>query len=102
MTEPTTYRAQITLRPGVGWVLFVMVPGRVADWPTQDFLTIDGRPPTIADRSRALESLGYRLADPAAAWEWVETQDGAECAPQTGDAPVNLSAAVTVVATDAP
>jgi hypothetical protein len=97
MTEPTTYRAQVTRRRGVGWLLFVVVPGLVGDWPTTDFLTIDGHPPTLADRARALESLGYRLADPGAVWEWMETQDGAECSPQTGDEPVELSASVQVV-----
>ncbi|MFI9367010.1 DUF6303 family protein [Kitasatospora sp. NPDC053057] len=69
-----TYRAQLVSNQpdNPGWRLFVMVPGRVADWPEAAWST--GNPPTIQQRGVALEDMGFQYATGAPEWDWCETQ----------------------------
>ncbi|MEU9699422.1 DUF6303 family protein [Streptomyces sp. NPDC047981] len=64
----TTITAHLTSRHD-RWRLFVLLPGPVADWPEHDLGT--GDVPTIRERSRALNALGYVFTDDAE-WSWTE------------------------------
>ncbi|MFD3944076.1 DUF6303 family protein [Streptomyces sp. NPDC058579] len=52
------------------WRLYVLLPGPVADWPEYDLGS--GEMPTVRERSRALNALGYVFTD-GAEWRWTET-----------------------------
>ncbi|MGW6567801.1 DUF6303 family protein [Streptomyces sp. NPDC054975] len=52
------------------WRLYVILPGPVADWPEYDLGA--GEVPTVRERSRALNALGYVFTD-GAEWRWTET-----------------------------
>ncbi|KOY59064.1 DUF6303 family protein [Streptomyces sp. XY332] len=54
---------------GGRWRLFVTLPGRGAHWPTHYFA--GQAAPSVQERSRALTSLGFALAD-GAEWSWTE------------------------------
>ncbi|MGW3045837.1 DUF6303 family protein [Kitasatospora sp. NPDC001159] len=68
----TTYRATFAKGPKGTWHLFVVLPGSVADWPTEEFGTTDI--PTVEARAEALDVLGYETTAPAGAivWDWHE------------------------------
>ncbi|WP_149826915.1 DUF6303 family protein [Streptomyces tailanensis] len=55
---------------GPCWQLFVVMTGRVGDWPVFTWPT-STPVPTVEERAAALISLGYRLAD-GGEWEWCE------------------------------
>ncbi|CBG72642.1 conserved hypothetical protein [Streptomyces scabiei 87.22] len=73
-------RAQITQRccgttapektAGPCWQLFVVMTGRVDDWPVFTWPTSAPVPP-VEERTAVLAALGYRLSDDAE-WEWCE------------------------------
>ncbi|WP_367131546.1 MULTISPECIES: DUF6303 family protein [Streptomyces] len=52
------------------WRLYVVLYGET-HWPTFEWERID-RLPTLAQRERALEGLGYELV-PGRCWEWTES-----------------------------
>ncbi|MEU4120553.1 DUF6303 family protein [Kitasatospora sp. NPDC028055] len=69
----TTYRAQLAKNADGTWRLFVVLPGRVADWPTEEFGTAEI--PTVEARAEALEMLGYEAPAGAVTWDWAEDVD---------------------------
>ncbi|WP_354641088.1 DUF6303 family protein [Kitasatospora camelliae] len=70
----TTYRVVLAQGPRGNWRLFVALPGRVADWPTEEFAGT--AIPSVSARAAALGRLGYRLAA-GAFWGWDEDSDTA-------------------------
>ena len=68
MTEPTTYQATLSRGPHGHWRLFVVLPGRVADWPSEEFT--GEAIPTVYARAAVLEELGYETVDDE--WHWTE------------------------------
>jgi hypothetical protein len=83
-----TLTAQMS-HTGRAWRLYVVLYG-VPDWPTFRWERT-GPVPTVAERRRALASLGYEVA-PGAVWSW--TEDSRD--PDDDGTPVVLIAAVTV------
>ncbi|MFP8961938.1 DUF6303 family protein [Streptomyces nanhaiensis] len=84
-----TFTAQLATRGG-RWHLYVALPGTGERWPEHDFgprTTV----PTLAERSRALNALGYTLTDDAE-WTWVEDSE----TPGDPASPVLLIAATRV------
>jgi uncharacterized protein DUF6303 len=79
-----TYTAQMSQRAG-RWRVYVVVFGETW-WPESDF-AYGQQVPTRAERSRALNALGYALTD-GAEWRW--TEDSHE--------PGNPSSAVVLIA----
>ncbi|MGW0314721.1 DUF6303 family protein [Streptomyces flavidovirens] len=55
---------------GPCWQLFVVMIGRVDDWPVFTWST-SPQAPTVEERAAALASLGFALAADAE-WEWCE------------------------------
>lgn len=55
---------------GPCWQLFVVITGRVSEWPVFTWPTSPDVP-TVESRTAALASLGFALAD-GAEWEWTE------------------------------
>ncbi|KFG00250.1 hypothetical protein IQ62_14500 [Streptomyces scabiei] len=55
---------------GPCWQLFVVISGSVGDWPMFTWPT-STQAPTVDERTAALASLGYRLAEDDV-WEWCE------------------------------
>ncbi|MGW4250770.1 DUF6303 family protein [Streptomyces californicus] len=74
---------------GGPWHLYVVLYGE-NQWPTVRWERT-GPVPTVAERRRALASLGYQVA-PGAAWSW--TEDSRD--PDDDSTPVLLIAAVAV------
>ncbi|WP_354641981.1 DUF6303 family protein [Kitasatospora camelliae] len=70
----TTYRVVLAQGPRGNWRLFVALPGRVANWPTEEFA--GAAIPSVSARAAALERLGYRLPD-GSSWDWDEDADDA-------------------------
>ncbi|WP_052391584.1 DUF6303 family protein [Streptomyces sp. NRRL B-24484] len=70
------YRAQlVSNQPDApGWRLFVVLPGLASNWPEATWST--SNPPTVHQRTTALDGMGYRYATPdrAPKWDWSETQ----------------------------
>ncbi|WOT34254.1 DUF6303 family protein [Streptomyces coeruleorubidus] len=74
-------RAQITMRccgttapertAGPCWQLFVVMIGRVDDWPVYTWPT-SPQAPTVEERAAELALLGFALAEDAE-WEWCES-----------------------------
>ncbi|GGT62519.1 DUF6303 family protein [Streptomyces lateritius] len=52
------------------WRLYVVLPRPVSAWPEADLGS--GEVPTVRERSRALNALGYTFTD-GAEWQWTET-----------------------------
>lgn len=71
----TTYRVTLAQGPHGNWRLFVALPGRVANWPTEEFTGTDI--PSVSAREAALERLGYHLPD-GSFWDWCEDRDDAD------------------------
>jgi hypothetical protein len=67
-----TFTAQLATRGG-RWHLYVALPGTGESWPDHDFGTRT-TVPTRAERSRAVNALGYTLTD-GAEWTWVEDSE---------------------------
>ncbi|MGP3634637.1 DUF6303 family protein [Streptomyces sp. 24-1644] len=73
-------RAQLSLRccgttvpvrtAGPCWQLYIVITGLVSEWPVFTWPT-SSRVPSREERSAALASLGFALAD-GAEWEWSE------------------------------
>ncbi|MGX1884443.1 DUF6303 family protein [Streptomyces sp. NPDC055287] len=87
-----TFTAQMAVSQTTGrWRLYVVLLGvPVSQWPEHDF----GRGaavPTVAERSRALNALGYMFTG-GTGWEWSETSDTVDDAAS----PVRLIASVRV------
>ncbi|MDX3549657.1 DUF6303 family protein [Streptomyces europaeiscabiei] len=55
---------------GPCWQLFVVMTGRVDEWPVFTWPT-SAPAPTVDERTAALAALGYRLAEDDG-WEWCE------------------------------
>lgn len=71
MTTPDTFTAQMAIARSTGrWRLYVVIYGElVFEWPEYVF---DGATvPTVQDRSRALDALGYTFTD-SPRWDWTE------------------------------
>ncbi|WP_028814731.1 DUF6303 family protein [Streptomyces flavidovirens] len=87
-----TFTAQMTVSQTTGcWRLYVALLGvRAAPWPEHDF-GHGAAVPTVAERSRALNALGYTFTD-GTEWEWTETSDTVDDAAS----PVRLIASITV------
>ncbi|MFF3321051.1 DUF6303 family protein [Streptomyces sp. NPDC002889] len=83
-----TFTAQMARRRG-RWRLYVVLLNTRAPWPQRD-LGGSTVVPTVQERSRALNALGYALTD-GARWEWTEDSE-------TPDAP---SSAVLLIASAA-
>ncbi|MFE2871863.1 DUF6303 family protein [Embleya sp. NPDC059259] len=64
-----TCKALMSFREG-RWRVFVAVPGRVSLWPEHRFPR-GALVPTIAERSRAVNALGFVFTN-GAEWEWTE------------------------------
>ncbi|MEU6984092.1 DUF6303 family protein [Streptomyces sp. NPDC046324] len=64
-----TFTAQVSHRRD-RWLLYVVLPGPVSQWPEADLGP--GEVPTVRERSRALNALGYVSID-GAEWQWTET-----------------------------
>ncbi|MCX5410758.1 DUF6303 family protein [Streptomyces sp. NBC_00059] len=88
------YTAQLSVRTG-SWCLYVALMGvPVSQWPEHDF---GPGPvvPTPAERSRALDALGFVFTD-GAEWEWTEYSER----PDDDTSPVRLLASVQVCSRD--
>ncbi|MGV4888448.1 DUF6303 family protein [Streptomyces viridosporus] len=83
-----TLTAQMSNNGGA-WRLYVVLYGET-DWPTVRWVR-SGPVPTVAERRRALATLGYEVA-PGAKWSWTEDSQ----VPDDDSSPVLLIAAVTV------
>ncbi|NEC69346.1 DUF6303 family protein [Streptomyces sp. SID9727] len=71
MTTADTFTAQMSIAPVTGrWRLYVVIYGElVSEWPEYVF---DGATvPSVQDRPRALNALGYTFTD-GPAWDWTE------------------------------
>ncbi|MEV0012280.1 DUF6303 family protein [Streptomyces sp. NPDC047973] len=88
------YTAQLSNRGG-RWRLFVALLGvPVSQWPEDGFFP--GSPvPTVAERSRLLDSLGFVFTD-GAEWEWTEYSER----PDDDTSPVRLLASIRVCSRD--
>lgn len=83
------FTAQMSERGG-RWCLYVILRGRVGEWPHHWF--IGGGPvPTFTQRADALAVLGFE-AVPGALWEWAE----GSADPDDPASPIVLIAAVRV------
>lgn len=81
--------AQISQRGG-RWRLYVVLSNMSDQWPEHRFP--GGSPvPTLAERSRALNALGYALTD-GTEWRWIEDSED----PDDPSTPVVLIAAAAV------
>lgn len=80
--------AQFSHRGG-RWRLFVVLAGASVQWPEHCFPT--GPVPTRAERSRALNTLGFTFTD-GAEWRWIEDSED----PDDPSSPVVLMAAAQV------
>jgi hypothetical protein len=89
---PATYRAQLVSAglDGPGWKLFIVLPGRVSNWPEATWSARNV--PSVQRRAEALTDMGYALADAGAGWQWAETQTWEE----DPGAPVELTAVAMV------
>ncbi|MGW6565082.1 DUF6303 family protein [Streptomyces sp. NPDC054975] len=65
----TTFTAHLSNRQD-RWRLYVVLPGPVSAWPEADLGC--GEVPTVRERSRALNALGYVFTD-GAEWQWTES-----------------------------
>ncbi|MFF9591852.1 DUF6303 family protein [Streptomyces sp. NPDC014646] len=88
------HTAQISNRGG-RWRLYVALMGvPVSQWPEHDFgptATV----PTLAERSRALTTLGYAFTE-GAEWEWTEYSETLD----DDASPVRLLASIQVWSRD--
>ncbi|WP_435601483.1 DUF6303 family protein [Streptomyces sp. C10-9-1] len=86
---PREFAAQLSVWEG-RWRLYVVLLGSAERWPEFSF----GRRrvvPSVQERSRALDRLGYVLAD-GARWEWSEDSE----IPDDPGSPVLLIGSVRV------
>ncbi|MGW3623202.1 DUF6303 family protein [Streptomyces sp. NPDC000880] len=85
-----TFTAQMAASWTSGrWRLYVVLPGPVSQWPEYHFG--GAAVPTVQERSRALNALGYAFTDDTE-WDWIE-----DIAPGDDPAsPVRLIASITV------
>ncbi|MGW0553321.1 DUF6303 family protein [Streptomyces sp. NPDC002926] len=84
-----TFTAQLANRGG-RWCLFVVLLGVPASqWPERDFGS--AVVPTVQERSRVLNALGYVFTD-GADWEWIEDSETFD----DPSSPVLLIASATV------
>jgi hypothetical protein len=83
------FTAQMARRRG-RWRLYVVLLNTCEAWPERD-LGGGAAVPTVQERSRALNALGYALID-GSRWEWIE---GSET-PDDPSSAVLLIASVTV------
>ncbi|WP_406302133.1 DUF6303 family protein [Streptomyces sp. NBC_00885] len=86
-----TFTAQMSASRTSGrWRLYVVLLGvPVSQWPERAFGS--AVVPTVQERSRALNALGYALTD-GAQWEWTEDSE----TPDDPSSAVLLIASVTV------
>ncbi|WP_439675692.1 DUF6303 family protein [Embleya sp. MST-111070] len=84
-----TFKALLSCRNG-RWRVVVPVSGLVRDWP-RHYFAHGSAVPTMAERSRALNALGFVFTD-GAAWDWMEDAD----VPGDDTSPVRLTAAIDV------
>ncbi|OEJ59711.1 hypothetical protein BGM19_18690 [Streptomyces agglomeratus] len=87
-----TFTAQMAVSQTTGcWRLYVALLGvPVSQWPEHDFGQ-GAVVPTVAERSRALNALGFTFTD-GTEWEWTETSNTVDDAAS----PVRLIASITV------
>ncbi|MEV6259878.1 DUF6303 family protein [Streptomyces sp. NPDC051784] len=91
MSEHT---AQLSVRTG-SWCLYVALMGvPVSQWPEHDFGS-GAVVPTPAERSRALDGLGFVFTE-SAEWEWTEYSE----TPDDDCSPVRLLASIRVCSRD--
>lgn len=84
-----TYTAQVSQRRG-RWHLYVVLPDAPGfAWP--DCLFAGTAVPTLAERSEALNALGYVFTN-GAEWRWVEDSE----TPDDPSSPVHLIASIAV------
>jgi hypothetical protein len=83
------FTAQMARRRG-RWRLYVVLLNTCVAWPERD-LGGSTVVPTVQERSRALNALGYALTD-GARWEWTEDSE----TPDDPSSAVLLIASVTV------
>ncbi|MEV5658147.1 DUF6303 family protein [Streptomyces sp. NPDC052291] len=71
MSTPDTFTAQMAIGQHTGrWRLYVVVYGVLAsEWP--EYVFEGAAVPSVQDRSRALDALGYTFTD-RAEWDWTE------------------------------
>lgn len=88
---PRTPVAMLSRNPAGHWRVFVVLEGSVAAWPEMTFPS-SGQVPTLADRYRALRTLGYTPQSIHTEWVWTEhNQD-----PDEPDSPTLLIATTSV------
>ncbi|MFE7807613.1 DUF6303 family protein [Streptomyces sp. NPDC057430] len=83
------FTAQMSRRRG-RWRLYVVLLNTCVAWPERD-LGDSAVVPTVQERSRVLNALGYALSD-GARWEWTEDSES----PDDPSSAVLLIASVTV------
>lgn len=81
--------AQMSQRFG-RWRLYVVLYNTPGPWPEHRF-PVSSQVPTLAERSRALNALGFVLTDDTE-WRWIEDSED----PDDPSTPVVLMAAATV------
>ncbi|MFC9947270.1 DUF6303 family protein [Streptomyces pratensis] len=87
------YTAQLSNRDG-RWRLYVALFGPVSQWPEQDLGSVPAVP-TVAERSRALDGLGFMFTE-GAEWEWTEYSETLD----DDTSPVRLLASIVVRSLD--
>ncbi|MYY05031.1 DUF6303 family protein [Streptomyces sp. ATexAB-D23] len=71
MSAPDTFPAQMAIAQSTGrWRLYVAIyGGLVSEWP--EYVFEGAAVPSVQDRSRALDALGYTFTG-APVWDWIE------------------------------